>query len=409
MKLNFARASALGTIGIAMLSAALTGGCAAGAGEPAPSSSEATGTSSQPVITPISLTTGAGCTAVGTFGIASPQIISFIAANTSNFQNAQFQLYTMDSQNKLTQVNQQTQTASASMMALLQASSSSSAAQEAKLAQSAANSSKASTDTNAFANENDTTTATGSQSAFSNSDITVLHHAESNASASGTASNSALNSSMASNNAFGNSGSSQQAMQNFLTNAFQSSVVPIGFFGGVVVAPSSTSSSASQNNSASALANAFFNNGSTAAQQAAAAQNSSFSTASHTDNTTLDQTDQSAKSGSAYSQTLAHSMYAQNGTSADQAASNLSSLSSDQASSASQEAKSSNLQNTTSSNSSNVQVYNDLQQLNSSKYVLVANLTANQANSMLQLFQGSNGVVTGNQSFPIDIPTCGGN
>jgi uncharacterized membrane protein YcgQ (UPF0703/DUF1980 family) len=100
-------------------------------------------------------------------------------------------------------------------------------------------------------------------------------------------------------------------------------------------------------------------------------------------------------------------MDAQNGTSADQSASNSSSLNSDQSSRADQSAKTSNLQQNSSSNSSQAQVFSDLETLNSSNFVLVVNMTAEQAINMLQIFQGSNGVVTGNQSFPIVIPTCG--
>ncbi|HTQ42433.1 MAG TPA: hypothetical protein VMI75_06710 [Polyangiaceae bacterium] len=51
--------------------------------------------------------------------------------------------------------------------------------------------------------------------------------------------------------------------------------------------------------------------------------------------------------------------------------------------------------------------FTDLSLLNASHFMLVINMTASGANGALRLFQGSNGVVTDAQNFPIVTPACG--
>jgi hypothetical protein len=51
--------------------------------------------------------------------------------------------------------------------------------------------------------------------------------------------------------------------------------------------------------------------------------------------------------------------------------------------------------------------FTDLSLLNASHLMLVINVTANGTNAALRLFQGSNGIVTDAQNFPIVTPACG--
>ncbi len=406
MKLNIARVSALGTIGLGLMSLALTGGCAAGGGDPNPSSSEAVGKSAQAVITPVSLTTN-GCGAVGTFAITSPQVISFIAANTSAFANSQLQLYTMDSEGHQTQVNKTAQQASASMLALLISSSKSSASNTAMADQTATTGFENNASAKQYAKEQDKTTVSGNQSSFATSDTTVTHEDSHNTDAYGTAANLAFNSASADSQASGSNGSRSSADQNLLSNQFQSSLVPIGFFGGVVVAPSSSSAFLNNINSSDTASKAFFQNQASASQQGAAANISSFSNHTHSDNSSTDTADLSSSQGSEFSQTVMHNLDSASGTSSQASGSSLTDLSASSSNTAKQSADNFSLQSNASQSSASTFVYTDLDTFNSSNYLLVVTMTAKQANSMLQLFQGSNGVVTGNQSFPIAVPTCG--
>lgn len=407
MKLNIARVSALGTIGLGLMSLALTGGCAAGGGDPNPSSSEAVGKSAQAVITPVSLTTG-GCGAVGTFAVTSPQIISFIAANTASFTNTQFQLFLQDSKNQLHQVNTTTQEATAEMMAMLKASSKSSASNSAMADQSATTSFDNSASARQFAKEQDTTMLSGNQSSFATSQTTVHHEDSHTSNANGSATNVAFNQNSASQSADGQNGTSNSADQSFLSSAMQT--VPVaGFFGGVVLIPATSSSTASGSNSNSALTNAFFNNEARAQSQGLAVQHSSFDNHAHTDNSSTDTADLSSSQGSEFSQTLSHNLDSSSGTSSKASGSSASDLNTSSSNQADQSASSKSLQSSSNSSSATTQVINDLDQFNSSSFILVVNMTATQANNVLQLFQGSNGVVTGNQSFPVVIPTCGVN
>lgn len=405
MKLNFARVAALGPIGIGVLFTVLSGGCAAGAGEPNTGSSEPVGKSTQATITPVSFTTTGGCSGVGAFNIQSPQVISFIAANTSAFQNVQMQLFQQTQQGTMTQVNTQVQAANAQFQAMLNQSAQAATSQEAKLNQAASASAMNSATTAASATEQDQTQISGSQSSWQNSNSTVIQHNENNASAQGTASNTAAQSALATNSANGNSGSSNNAAQNFMNTAFQLNTVP-AFFGGIGLLPITNSSSSSQNNTTGAASNAFFTNAAAAAQQAAAAQNSAFNTSSHHDNTSVNQTNQQSAQGSQFQQDFQHQMQAANGTAVQNSAANASNLNSDQLNTTGQSSQSNLQQSGQNSSGSSTQVMNNLDTLNWDQFTLMVNLTATQANNILQLFQGSNGVVTNTQAFPINLPAC---
>jgi hypothetical protein len=404
MKLNIARLAALGPIGLGVLFTAL-GGCAAGAGEPGTGSSEPVGKVSQATITPISINPTGACTAVGTFNIVSPQTISFIAANASSFKNMQMQVFEQDNTGTLHQVNTQQQAASASFNAMLVQAASASASNEAHLHQTTNNAASSSATTSATAQEQDQTVIGGSQSATSQSDTQVTHHDDHTAAASGTATNTVFNQNSAANSANGMNGANNTATQTFLNTAMQTSLVP-AFFGGIVTIPSSTSSNNSGSNNTTSGASSFFNNAAAAAATALATQTSSFSNGSSSMNNTFDEVAQQAQSGSMFSQTLQHQLQAQNGTSVVNTAGNSTDLRSDANNAAAQSSGSTLQQSGSNSSGSAAQVVNDLQTFNQTHFQLQVNLTVEQANSILQLFQGSNGVVTNTQNFPVVLPSC---
>ena len=407
MKLNIARVAALGPLGIGILFTALgNGACAAGNGAPNSGSSEDVGKNTQATITPLSLNSDGGCNAVGTFGITSPQVISFIAANASQFKNAQFQLFVQTQSGSTKQTNMTSSSANASFQSMLVAANSASAAQAATAIQSASASALNSAQTSTTAAEADTTIISGSQSSWQKSDSTVMHHDESNASATGTALNNVMTLASATSTAQGTSGALNSTNSSFMQTAFNSATVP-AFFGGIGLLPVMSSSSASQVNSASAVNTAFFNNGSGAISQNAVNNLSNVSTGSHTDNTTVDTAQQDTSQGSQFEQTLTHNLNAQSGTTAVNVAQNQSNSLLNQSSGSSQGSTNSLQQSGSSQSMQGTQVYNDLETLNSNTFVLVAQLQASQASTILQLFQGSNGVVTGDQSFPIVLPSCG--
>jgi hypothetical protein len=64
-------------------------------------------------------------------------------------------------------------------------------------------------------------------------------------------------------------------------------------------------------------------------------------------------------------------------------------------------------QSAASRSSATTLAFSDLSVLNSSHLMLVINMTASRTNGALRLFQGSNGVVTDAQNFPIVTPACG--
>jgi len=66
-----------------------------------------------------------------------------------------------------------------------------------------------------------------------------------------------------------------------------------------------------------------------------------------------------------------------------------------------------NVQSAANQSTATTLAFADLSLLNASHLMLVINMTANGANGALRLFQGSNGVVTDAQNFPIVTPACG--
>ncbi|HEX8796352.1 MAG TPA: hypothetical protein VF765_35620 [Polyangiaceae bacterium] len=68
----------------------------------------------------------------------------------------------------------------------------------------------------------------------------------------------------------------------------------------------------------------------------------------------------------------------------------------------------SGVSNASSASSAAMLVFDDLSQLASNHMVLVVDATAKQILSTLHLFQGSNGVVTAVQSFPVTAAMCSG-
>jgi hypothetical protein len=111
-------------------------------------------------------------------------------------------------------------------------------------------------------------------------------------------------------------------------------------------------------------------------------------------------------SGSSFDQTVAHSLSTANGTLAANAASNSSSLTASAANTASQGSSVLTASDNTQTSSSGTQVFNNLQTFNSNQFTLIVNLTADQVNNVMQVFQGNNGVVTGSGNFPIVLPSC---
>lgn len=67
-----------------------------------------------------------------------------------------------------------------------------------------------------------------------------------------------------------------------------------------------------------------------------------------------------------------------------------------------------NAQASSSRSSVTTLVFDRLSQLDSNHMMLVVDATAHQASSLLRLFQGTNGVVTDVQTFPITAATCSG-
>jgi hypothetical protein len=123
-------------------------------------------------------------------------------------------------------------------------------------------------------------------------------------------------------------------------------------------------------------------------------------------NNTFDEVAQQASSGSGFTQNLQHMLQAQNGTSVVNSAGNTTDLFSDAQNTASQSSGSSLQQSGSNSSSSSAQVCNNLDTFNQTHFTLQVNLQADQANTILQLFQGSNGVVTNTQNFPVVLPSC---
>jgi hypothetical protein len=407
MKLNIARVAALGPLGIGILFTALgNGACAAGSSAPNSGSSEGVGKNTQATITPLSLNTDGACNAVGAWGITSPQVISFIAANASAFKNAQFQLLVQKQNSSTMTTATSAVTASASFENMLQAAASASAAQAATAIQSAQASALNSAMTTANATEADTTTISGSATSSASSLSSVMHHDQHFASASGSANNTAITSSTANNSASGMNGNSNSLNSTFLQTAFNSATVP-AFFGGIGLLPVSNSSSASTTNTSLAVNTAFFNNMAQAGQAATAANSSQFNTASSSSNDTVDVAQQMTNSGSQFQQTLTHNLSAQNGTLAVTAATSGSNSSLVQNSGSNQGSTNTLDQSGSSFNTQQTQVFNDLETMNSNTFVLVAKLEASQANTILQIFQGSNNAVTGDGNFPVVLPNCG--
>jgi hypothetical protein len=93
---------------------------------------------------------------------------------------------------------------------------------------------------------------------------------------------------------------------------------------------------------------------------------------------------------------------------AQQAASNSTSAAASGSNQAQQIASVTNSQSATQQSQSSAQVFNNLQTLNSHHMVLNVTMTATQANSVIQLFQGANGVVQQFQNFNVNTPLCTG-
>jgi epidermal growth factor receptor substrate 15 len=457
---RFAKASAIGTVSLGLLAAALGAGC--GSSGPSGSGSASNSTPEKAAITQEGQWAVGGCGATGTFTITSPQEINFIAINASAFKNAQFQLQVVTSDNKTIQVNNQIQHADSLLQQIISNAATTFNLNKTNFDQSAMQDSMQSTDvTNdvmeyAKANQNNSgfaqtitnttnlafqkssanqwssasQSATNKANARNDSDTnsqsmsgnTALATQEANASNSAKATNTASNS--ATQNANG---------QNFAQN-LNMSLVPVAA-GAVAAFP------LFNNN----LSNSFFTNGASLSNEAAnassanqrtrnnavtSANNTAFANnnvdtnnkshvdsattanamqASHVDNqnltfnkTHLDTTTMFNNMAEADStRTLDQEATTSAMTSADTSA-NGDTFALNKASNTSL-ATATNITNT----NANAFVFANLQQFNSNTFRLVTNLTQSQVNAVIQLFQGNqDDVVSNAAAFPVVTPTC---
>jgi hypothetical protein len=108
------------------------------------------------------------------------------------------------------------------------------------------------------------------------------------------------------------------------------------------------------------------------------------------------------------SQSIGTSAYATNeGDQSHLSISHQSSFDGNQAAAANANNGAQNVQSAASQSSASTLAFSNLSQLDSIHMMLVVNVTASMANSTLRLFQGTNGVVTAAQNFPIVTPACG--
>jgi hypothetical protein len=457
---RFAKTSAIGTVSLGLLAAALGAGC--GSSGPGPSGSESAKAPEKASIVQQGQWDVGGCGATGTFTITSPQTINFIAINANAFKNAQFQLQVVNSDNTTTQINRQVQHAdsllnqvlsnaattfnlnktSFDQMAKQDTSQSTmldnSIVEMAKAHQE--NSGSATTVTDATnlaiqkssADQWSTSSQSASNKANARSDNSTNNIAGSSNTALATQDANASNSARANNSA--SNTASQNAMGTNFAQNINMSLVPVAA-GGVAAFP------LFNNN----LSNSFFTNGAslanmalnassanqrtksdavTTASNTANANNStdvnnkshvdnstsaSAMNASHVDNsnftfnkTHLNTTTEFENESEADSnRSLVQDTDTSAMTEADNSASG-ETFALNKASNTSL-ASSTNIANTTS----NAFVFSNLSSLNSNTFKLVTNLSQSQVNAVVQLFQGNQSDVVSNAAaFPVVTPTC---
>jgi hypothetical protein len=455
---RFAKASAIGTVSLGLLAASLGAGC----GSSGPSASGPANSPEKASIVQQGQWAVGGCGATGKFTITSPQTINFIAINANAFNNAQFQLQAVTSDNKTIQVNNQIQHADSLLQQVInnsvttfnlnKTSFDQSAKQDTSQSTSATNdvteiakanqmnSGFATTITNtntvAFQQSSANQWANASQSATNkanaNSDTDAVNSSSAGNNADTSQSANAANSAKADNSASQNA--NQNAFGNNFAQSLNNSLVPVAagavaafplfnntlsnsFFnnGANTSAMAANASSANNvsSNSANTKANNFqFANNASDLNNNSHVDNSTTantSSASHSDNqnlavnsTHLDTTTQFENQAEADStRILKQDSMTSAMTSADTSASGDTSALAKTAN-----ASLSNATNITNTNS-NAFVFANLEQFNSNTFQLTTNLTQSQVNAVLQLFQGNQSDVVSNAAaFPVVTPTC---
>jgi len=110
IELNPTKSRTPGPVALGVIAATLAIGCGSGEGAPGPSGGEQT-SASRAAITSRGFSVD-GCAARGVFDIVAPTPIDFVAMDPAGLQNAQMQLYTLDSAGLPTPVQKTAQQAS---------------------------------------------------------------------------------------------------------------------------------------------------------------------------------------------------------------------------------------------------------------------------------------------------------
>jgi hypothetical protein len=387
------------TVVLGAIAAAAASGCANDVDQKTAAPAETA--SEQAAITAKSLVVS-GCKASGVFDVVSPTFIQFIALDRSDLKDAQMQLSQVDESGRVTSTDQVATEADSAFQSMLDAEASSQEAARSSSEQSAQNASKAKAKTNSSADENSTLTSSKTVASTATVDTSSTHFDQHDATHEAAAESKAKNSQSASSTADAAQASKFNNFQAAFFSTIDSKDIDGKKFKNPFLAIFEQNSvlKANAENSANSRQAASTN------AQSSSDQATSSRSADHVSNKTADTFHQATSNTTSEQQTIVSAKSSRLSASTlnaffNEASQNAALESSNQASATNKLSK-----DESSRQKSSSLVFHDLEFMNSRHLLVRVEITSSKSQSILQLFQGTDGKLTSKQSFPISFPTC---